>query len=47
MKTKLWALLNAVKFAVQCWSPILIIEHIQQEIKEDYGNEKRADIQAR
>ena len=47
MKAKIWAhLINAVKIAVQCLPPILVIEQLIQEIK-DYGNEKRTDIQAR
>lgn len=47
METKIWAhLINAVKIAVQCWSPILIFEQLMQELK-DYGNEKNTDIQAR
>lgn len=47
MKTKILVqLINAVKIAVKCLPPILIIEQLMQELK-DYGNEKNTDIQAR
>ena len=43
MKTKiLTQLINAVKIAVKSFPPILIVEHINQEIK-DYEPEKRAN----
>ena len=43
MKTKLWDwLIIAVKVAVKSFPPILIVEHIKQEIK-DYEPEKRTN----
>lgn len=42
METKLWALLTAVIIAVKSFPPILIVEHLKQEI-EDYENENRTD----
>jgi hypothetical protein len=43
MKTKLCEqIINAVIIAVKSFPPILIVEHLKQEI-EDYENEKRTN----